>query len=436
MLSLCAGIGGFDLAASWIGWEVVGQVEIDPFCQKVLAKHFPGVKRMSDVFEVQGDEFGAVDLVCAGFPCQPYSHAGKRLGDKDDRAIWPEIFRIVRRAKPAWCVFENVTGIVTMALDAVLSDLESEGYACQAVVIPACATNAPHRRDRVWIIAHSNLARTAMGEHRGSGQGRQPADTLESTILRQEDGKASTEGHHSDSTNAPYADSRTSSAFRQSEDQEGAADSLGGGRGTPTNADSQRRDNGRDHRQGRHVQGDERFTFRGKPQWEGRERGAGAIGSATPNTSHDRYTSGAKSDRDEDGICSSEQIPNNALRRELGRCGEVATNTNQPRTQRRALAGSDGRDGAQPNDEYARRCDLASPSWHGGNFGQPSPLTNWRDGKEWEAFGTVCGVDARLSARLVRNRVSKLKALGNAIVPQVAYEIFQAIRKAEQESFL
>lgn len=103
-----------------------------------------------------------------GFPCQPYSCAGKRLGAEDDRAIWPLVIDVVRRVKPHWCVFENVVGFVEMALDGVLADLEAEGYEVGTVVLPACAVNAPHRRDRVWIVAHA--------ESVGSGTSRQEID--------------------------------------------------------------------------------------------------------------------------------------------------------------------------------------------------------------------------------------------------------------------
>ena len=168
MLSLCTGIGGFDLAASWLGIEVAGQVEIDPFCIRVLEKHWPEVPRMLNVFDVKGDEFGPIDLVCAGFPCQPFSHAGKRLGGADERAIWPEIARIVAAARPRWCLMENVPGLITiptMGLDDVLADLECLGYACRAVVVPACAVGAPHRRDRVWILANDQRSTRGVGSN-------------------------------------------------------------------------------------------------------------------------------------------------------------------------------------------------------------------------------------------------------------------------------
>ena len=165
-LDLCSGIGGFALAARWMGWETVGFAEIDLFASKVLEKHWPGVPNYGDIANVPaGIE---ADIITAGFPCQPYSCAGKRLGAEDDRAIWPLVIAVVRRVKPHWCVFENVAGFVEMALDGVLADLEAEGYEVGTVVLPACAVDAPHRRDRVWIVAHA--------ESVGSGTSRQEID--------------------------------------------------------------------------------------------------------------------------------------------------------------------------------------------------------------------------------------------------------------------
>jgi len=153
--SLFSGIGGFDLASQWMGWENVFQVEIDPFCQKVLEKNFPRVKRYGDIKEFNGTKYrGTVDIISGGFPCQPFSVAGKRKGKADDRFLWPEMLRVIREVNPSFIVGENVTGIIGLALEQVLSEVEAEGYYTETFIIPACAVNAPHRRDRVWIIAY------------------------------------------------------------------------------------------------------------------------------------------------------------------------------------------------------------------------------------------------------------------------------------------
>lgn len=159
-ISLFAGIGGFDLGLERAGMQCVGQVEINPFCQRVLEHHWPEVKRIGDIRNVNGNEFGTIDLVCGGFPCQPFSTAGKRKGATDDRYLWPEMLRVIKSYRPAWVLGENVAGIVSMALDTVLSDLEREGYETQAFIIPACAVDANHDRKRVWIIANSANTRS------------------------------------------------------------------------------------------------------------------------------------------------------------------------------------------------------------------------------------------------------------------------------------
>lgn len=163
-LSLFSGIGGLDLAAEWAGFRTVGQCEWADYPRAVLEKHWPGMPRWRDIRTLTGDDFYAqtglrtVTVLSGGFPCQPFSTAGKRRGKEDDRYLWPEMLRVIQEIRPAWVVGENVAGIVSMALDTVLSDLESIGYSCQALVIPACAVDAPHRRDRVAIISHSDGA--------------------------------------------------------------------------------------------------------------------------------------------------------------------------------------------------------------------------------------------------------------------------------------
>jgi DNA (cytosine-5)-methyltransferase 1 len=152
MLDLFSGIGGFSLAGHLSGFETVGFSETDPFCSKVLAKHWPSVKNYGDIREL--DFYDHVHIMTGGFPCQPFSIAGKQNGLRDKRYLWGEFFRIIRQAKPCFVLAENVSGIVSLALDDILSDLESEGYETGALVLPACAANAPHRRDRIWIIAN------------------------------------------------------------------------------------------------------------------------------------------------------------------------------------------------------------------------------------------------------------------------------------------
>jgi DNA (cytosine-5)-methyltransferase 1 len=209
-VDLFAGIAGFSLACQWAGIETILFVEIDKYCQKVLRKHWPNVPIVEDIRDVEkikgivayaytgrypsdlrealpkrretiaypqlgsrgkrGDtllgemprnrgDYPTI-LITAGFPCQPFSVAGKRQGERDDRYLWPETLAVIKAVKPQWILLENVTGIINLALDQVLSDLEGAGYAYETLIIPACAVNAWHRRDRVWIVAHTQRTGT------------------------------------------------------------------------------------------------------------------------------------------------------------------------------------------------------------------------------------------------------------------------------------
>ncbi len=184
--SLFSGIGGFDLAAARMGWQNVFQVEKDTFCQKVLKKNFPNTTRYGDIKNFDGSEYaGKIDVISGGFPCQPYSLAGKRGGSTDDRALWPEMLRVIEQIRPAFVVAENVAGFTSMdellgiakmadeksayvwfekVAGRIIKDLEGIGYQLPRTaggepilcIIPACAAGAIHRRERVWIIAHAN----------------------------------------------------------------------------------------------------------------------------------------------------------------------------------------------------------------------------------------------------------------------------------------
>lgn len=161
-IDLFSGIGGFALAASRI-WghkhNIMAFCEIDVLCQKILKKHWPDTPIISDIRrfnEKVRPNQRRVDLLTGGFPCQGFSTSGHRKGTEDDRYLWPEMLKVIDRFKPTWIIGENVTGIITLALDTVLSDLENIKYSCRGLIIPACSVGALHKRDRVWIIAHSN----------------------------------------------------------------------------------------------------------------------------------------------------------------------------------------------------------------------------------------------------------------------------------------
>ena len=160
VLDLFSGIGGFSLGLERAGMQTVAFCEIEPFCQAVLRKHWPHIPIYDDIRTLTAerlaeDGIGTVDLICGGFPCQPFSNAGKRMGREDNRALWPEYRRIIEDCEPAWVYGENVTGIVSLELDNALADLEGLGYSVATFNIPACAVGAQHIRERIWIVAHS-----------------------------------------------------------------------------------------------------------------------------------------------------------------------------------------------------------------------------------------------------------------------------------------
>jgi DNA (cytosine-5)-methyltransferase 1 len=182
---VCSGIGGFSLGFRWAALsEPVAFCEIDPYCQKVLAKNFPNIPIFNDVKELVNDRPESTrtipdhDILTSGYPCQPFSVAGQRRGEEDERNIWRFVFEIVKRKHPTWCVFENVYGHIAMGLDQVLHDMESEGYSTQTFVVPACSLNAPHKRDRLWLVC--NLADT-------KSEGLQGLDKRSATISTERD---------------------------------------------------------------------------------------------------------------------------------------------------------------------------------------------------------------------------------------------------------
>ncbi len=241
VLDLFAGIGGFSLAAHWMGWETVGFVEKDLFCQKVLAKNFPGVPIYGDIHEYKGIR-GSADIVCGGFPCQPYSLAGKRKGTADDRHLWPQMLRVIREVQPSFVVGENVFGLVNwsggLVFEQVQADLEVAGYEVWAGMVPACGKDAPHRRNRLWIIAYAD-------QEQRPGKTRPP--------------------------------------FRKGDGSRECNDINRSGR-TVADTSSVRRINWGDYRQGRYVSNHVQTAEEGEPQRNGRQCRAGSTGQTTPNT--------------------------------------------------------------------------------------------------------------------------------------------------------
>jgi len=243
--SLFSGIGGFDLAAEWMGWENLFHCEWNPFCQTVLKHHFPKSVSYGDITTTDFTIWrGRVDVLTGGFPCQPYSTAGKRLGKEDERHLWPQMLRAIQEIAPRFVVGENVRGLLSwnggMVFDEVQTDLEASGYEVIPFLLPACGVNAPHRRDRIWFVAHA--IGTRVGDNRGSvnNEGRGTCEDW-GEGLRQAYGQIGASGIETANTNGssenPNSNGRTSD-IGQSESEVGRFGDIGSGDNERVQADN------------------------------------------------------------------------------------------------------------------------------------------------------------------------------------------------------
>ena len=388
--SLFSGIGGFDLASEWMGWDNKFHCEWEDFPRRVLEYHFPNAISYGDIKQTDFTIWrGRIDILTGGFPCQPYSAAGKRLGKQDERHLWPEMLRTIREIKPRWIVGENVRGLLNwnggVVLDEIYTDLEDEGYEVWTFVLPAASVNAPHRRDRVWIVAYSDCRiedknSRANPETKGEVWGHE-----EGNVLRE----------------LPSArDVANTNSLRRR------------GGIVSSKSDKEQRDkmgsNINQHRDG--VRGEA----------EGRS-------PTTSNSSSIRHTlSGQSKSSKEEGRSLGQGFEDNwdGVWGEDDRRSTIATNANGTRlegqTTQRVHSGQ-GRKSEVQDDER---------SWRG------SETYEYR----WETFPTkspVCGeydgIPRKLdSITFPKWRKESIKAYGNAIVPQVAHQIFKAIERYEQ----
>jgi len=355
--SLFSGIGGFDLAAEWMGWNNIFHCEWNEFGQKVLKHHFPNSISYADITKTDFTiHRGNIDILTGGFPCQPYSLAGKRKGKEDERHLWPEMLRAIREIRPTWVVGENVLGLVNwnggLVFDEVQSDLEDEGYEVQPYVLPACAVNAPHRRDRVWFVAYSECN----GRRKGA------------------------ECEHNNNTERKICKDITDNGNKiRSEFRNGCND-----RTTPnTNSNGQHRSDGEHEKQS----GEGRIDALGNIEQMGEYD--------TTNTENIGHESSRNTWERRSGF-------------ENGDSNGFFTNTDSRR---------------QPGKEYrqeesGRTSKKGIPgNWE--NFPTQSPICTGND-----------GISSRLDGiTFPKWRNESIKAGGNAIVPNVAYQIFKTIEQ-------
>ena len=367
-VDLCSGIGGFALGFHWAKLsEPVLFCDTEPWCRQILNKNFPNIPIATDVKELADDPERLVpdhEILSCGYPCQPFSVAGLRKGEEDDRHIWPSIFRIITQKRPSWVVCENVYGHVALGLDKVLFDMESQGYATRTFIVPACAKNAPHRRDRLWIIC-KNVGDT---ESRGRGEFRESSKKKGNESCQIDRGQSI--GSSGVRTNVGDTEHNGSSS---TEIRRGYQENAGGSQKREIETEQSQRTSGRGNHE---VMADTECLG-----WEQRSEVKGEL---------DRERSPDQSDFSSEG------------------CRGSRSSTSLADTESKGLQGW-----SQDTTEYSKWIEESS-SWNK-SFGEETNIWNVEPNVGRVAHG-------------IPKRVDRLKGLGNAIVPQLAMQIGLAIK--------
>lgn len=429
--SLFSGIGAPELAALWLGWQNVFHCEINEFCNTILNYWFPNSINYENIKTTDFSRWqGQIDILTGGFPCQPFSSAGRRLGTDDDRYLWPEMLRVIRQIQPTFVIGENVAGIISMVqpgeevkvgsttslfeenddiyqkkqefvVETVCSDLECEGYSVQPFVIPACAVGAPHQRDRVWFVARRNvptsptdtmyegiLRRPGVNESEGKAQRLQERNEIQqptepSSLLR----------HAPDTFNTGAEGMRE----RQAENSfsRAASHTISGGDTTQQayqgSEEERRKDDGQQSQR------------RATPQW------ADGLLQLSRHTA-DTQRTGFQEERGE--------LQTEGITRNVPQMGLAADTRGERRDE-------DHDDNGQPQGApQEERCteqpggaDCPQKWWR--DFPTVSPVCRGNDGLPFDI--------SRLTIPFSRWRQESIKALGNSMVPQVVFELFKAI---------
>jgi DNA (cytosine-5)-methyltransferase 1 len=402
LLDLFSGIGGFSLGMEATNRiKTIAFVEKDKFCQKVLNKNFKNIPIEEDIRNVKGSNYTA-DIVSGGFPCQPFSIAGKRKGKDDDRYLWDETIRVVAETKPKWFVGENVEGIINISNGTVLQqiqqDLEKEGFQVQCLVIPASGVGAWHQRKRVWIIgcnvSNSNSNRNTNEIERSNGE------------------KEKVQREHRQEDSSAWKFIRTNS-------------------NDVPNSSSQRqftRNNREMETKTKHKKGTrDQSSFQTLSSC-----------SDVPNINSGNVETGCERQRrirqESEGERSSSNAANicQTLSNTNSKGLQGLNNKQQPSKQEQRQFTNQDNENVR-NTESSRLKSSSDRQGEGKFWGTSTPRiqcqTSW-----WEAQSKLCGIPYGLSARLDKDRTNRIKALGNSIVPLIAYEIGKAIISAEDQS--
>jgi DNA-cytosine methyltransferase len=468
ILDICSGIGGFSLGLEATGgFDTVAFCEFDDFCCKVLNKHWPNVPIYKDLKEIGNDPARIIqefDLICGGIPCQPFSLAGKQKGKEDDRHLWPYMYAIVKSKKPTWVIVENVGGFVNVALDDVCLDLETQGYATQSFIIPACSVEAPHKRDRIWILGklmgntdnlgsllsphetkrEGSTSRHSEGElERGSSDVANAQSNGEDGVLRTTEPKHDQGDTRMESSSS--SDGRSERGISQdvADPKLVSSDSISdSGSNTKTESEQGQKTGNLDRSSGR-----QNVPNTSSQRLEGHRGEHGLRG-----TSQEEQTSRSSEEQD---VPNPKELRNyehdNGERTQQDREHRVSQ---QPRGER----GFEGTKQDVADTERLRQQGQGELERPGNTAqdsdGQTGGSNDGRQGSagqghtQSELGGMADGIPTRLDGHLgferepniprvatgIPDRVNRLKALGNSIVPQIVYNIGLAILEEEKRT--
>lgn len=420
--SLFSGIGGAELAASWMGWDNLFHCEINPFGRKILDYYFKESQSYEDITKTDFREWrGKVDVLTGGFPCQPFSQAGKRKGNEDDRYLWPQMLRAISEIRPTWVVGENVAGIVSMVesceeikvgrtddifeenniyrkeqeftIERICKDFESEGYSVQPIVIPACAVGAPHRRDRVWFVANRNDTRTESKQQR-TELSNEFKTVTNTGLQRQKKSEEQSMGIEQFCESGLVADSNSNGYIPS--------------------------------RSGERVKNED-YEIPQQDKWGvSTKRPDGLLG--LQQSTADTIYAGNTTQQNEVDTNEPEKMRRGEPQSEFAR---YVSERSVAYPNRNRFFGCDGKDEKQPSKRWVyalndaqqvgfKRGKYTKQGWS--NFPTQSPICCGND-----------GISDRLGGiTFPKWRAESIKAYGNAWVPQVAYEIFKAISNSSQ----